>query len=74
MLKRALAELLFTIRMFVAMLMRLRRGDVTITVPAPFMLPYAFAAAATALYGAVLLMSAIAYWILQQRIIAVEGR
>ena len=45
-LKRALAELLFTIRMFVAMLMRLRRGDVTITVPAPFMLPYAFAAAA----------------------------
>ena len=45
-LKRALAELLFTIRMFVAMLMRLHRGDVTITVPAPFMLPYAFAAAA----------------------------
>jgi glycosyltransferase involved in cell wall biosynthesis len=45
-LKRALAELLFTIRMLVAMLMRLRRGDVTITVPAPFMLPYAFAAAA----------------------------
>ena len=45
-LKRALAELLFTIRMFVAMLIRLRRGDVTITVPAPFMLPYAFAAAA----------------------------
>src|SRR3954468_2323315 len=45
-LKRALAEFLFTIRMFVTMLMRLRRGDLTITVPAPFMLPYAFAAAA----------------------------
>ncbi|WKA32107.1 glycosyltransferase family 4 protein [Bradyrhizobium roseum] len=45
-LKRALAELLFTFRMFVAMLIKLRRGDVTITVPAPFMLPYAFAAAA----------------------------
>lgn len=45
-LKRALAELLFTIRMFFAMLIKLRRGDVTVTVPAPFMLPYAFAAAA----------------------------
>jgi colanic acid biosynthesis glycosyl transferase WcaI len=45
-LKRAVAELLFTLRMFVAMLIRLRRGDVAITVPAPFMLPYAFAAAA----------------------------
>jgi colanic acid biosynthesis glycosyl transferase WcaI len=45
-LKRALAELLFTFRVFVAMLIKLRRGDVTITVPAPFMLPYAFAAAA----------------------------
>src|SRR4051794_2234685 len=45
-LKRALTELLFTIRMFFAMLIKLRRGDVTITVPAPFMLPYAFAAAA----------------------------
>jgi putative colanic acid biosynthesis glycosyltransferase WcaI len=44
--KRALAELLFTIRMFAALLMKLRRGDVAITVPAPFMLPYAFAAAA----------------------------
>ena len=44
--KRALAELLFTIRMFVALLMKLRRGDVALTVPAPFMLPYAFAAAA----------------------------
>jgi colanic acid biosynthesis glycosyl transferase WcaI len=45
-LKRALAELLFTARTFVAMLAKLRRGDVTLTVPAPFMLPYAFAAAA----------------------------
>jgi hypothetical protein len=45
-LKRALAELLFTIRMFVAMLTKLRRGDVALTAPAPFMLPYAFAAAA----------------------------
>jgi colanic acid biosynthesis glycosyl transferase WcaI len=45
-LKRALAELLFTIRMFVALLVKLRRGDVALTVPAPFMLPYAFAAAA----------------------------
>jgi len=45
-LKRALAELLFTIRMFAALLVKLRRGDVALTVPAPFMLPYAFAAAA----------------------------
>jgi uncharacterized membrane protein len=32
-----------------------------------------FAAAPTAVYGAVLLMSAIAYWILQQLIIATQG-
>jgi len=44
--KRALAELLFTVRMFFVLLARLRGGDVTLTVPAPFMLPYAFAAAA----------------------------
>jgi len=44
--KRAVAELLFTVRMFFMLLARLRRGDVTLTVPAPFMLPYAFAAAA----------------------------
>ena len=44
--QRALAELLFTIRMFAALLVKLRRGDVALTVPAPFMLPYAFAAAA----------------------------
>jgi uncharacterized membrane protein len=33
-----------------------------------------FTALPTAMYGVVLLMAAIAYWILQQRIIAVEGR
>src|SRR5213083_2197829 len=33
-----------------------------------------FAAAPSALYGVVLLMSAIAYWILQQLIIASQGR
>ncbi len=32
-----------------------------------------FAAAPTALYGGVLLMAAIAYWILQQRIISAQG-
>jgi colanic acid biosynthesis glycosyl transferase WcaI len=42
----ALAQLLFTVRVFIALLMKLRRGDVALTVPAPFMLPYAFAAAA----------------------------
>jgi glycosyltransferase involved in cell wall biosynthesis len=45
-LKRAMAELLFTVRMFAVLLSKLRRGDVALTVPAPFMLPYAFAAAA----------------------------
>jgi glycosyltransferase involved in cell wall biosynthesis len=44
--RRAAAELLFSVRMFFVLLMRLRRGDVALTVPAPFMLPYAFAAAA----------------------------
>jgi glycosyltransferase involved in cell wall biosynthesis len=44
--KRAMAELLFTVRMFFVLLARLRRGDVALTVPAPFMLPYAFTAAA----------------------------
>jgi len=33
-----------------------------------------FAPAPTALYGGVLLMAAIAYWILVQAILAVEGR
>jgi uncharacterized membrane protein len=32
------------------------------------------AAAPTAIYGAVLLMAAIAYWVLQQTIIASQGR
>lgn len=45
--KRAAAEVLFTIRIFVALLGKLERGDVVLTVTAPFMLPYAVAAAAT---------------------------
>jgi glycosyltransferase involved in cell wall biosynthesis len=44
--KRGAAELLFTVRMFLALLRKLRRGDVALTVTAPFMLPYAVAAAA----------------------------
>ena len=44
--RRATAEVLFTVRIFAALLTRLRRGDVVLTVPAPFMLPYAMAAAA----------------------------
>jgi colanic acid biosynthesis glycosyl transferase WcaI len=44
--RRAFAETLFTARTFAAMLAQLRRGDVALTVPAPFMLPYAFAVAA----------------------------
>ncbi|UFX47828.1 glycosyltransferase family 4 protein [Bradyrhizobium sp. 41S5] len=44
--KRALAEALFTGRMFFALLSRLQRGDVALTVTAPFALPYAVAAAA----------------------------
>jgi colanic acid biosynthesis glycosyl transferase WcaI len=44
--RRAAAETLFTTRVFVALLLKLRRGDVVLTVPAPFMLPYAVAAAA----------------------------
>ena len=45
-LRRATAEILFTIRVFVALLRRLRAGDVVLTVTAPFMLPYAVVAAA----------------------------
>ncbi|MGX9426438.1 MULTISPECIES: glycosyltransferase family 4 protein [Bradyrhizobium] len=45
-LKRAAAELLFTARTFFAVLRRLERGDVALTVTAPFALPYAVAAAA----------------------------
>lgn len=45
--RRAFAEVLFTCRIFATLLLKLRRGDVALTVPAPFMLPYAFAAAAS---------------------------
>ena len=44
--KRATAEIFLTIRMFFALLMRLQREDVALTVTAPFMLPYAVVAAA----------------------------
>jgi colanic acid biosynthesis glycosyl transferase WcaI len=45
-LRRATREVFFTLRVFVALLVKLRRGDVVLTVTAPFMLPYAVAAAA----------------------------
>ncbi|MCG2671844.1 glycosyltransferase family 4 protein [Bradyrhizobium sp. GCM10023182] len=44
--RRGISELLFVLRIFVALLRRLRRGDVVLTVTAPFMLPYAVVAAA----------------------------
>jgi glycosyltransferase involved in cell wall biosynthesis len=44
--RRAIAETFFTMRVFAALLLKLRRGDVVLTVTAPFMLPYAVAAAA----------------------------
>ncbi|WP_367116373.1 glycosyltransferase family 4 protein [Bradyrhizobium sp.] len=44
--RRAAAEIMFALRIFLALLKRLRRGDVVLTVTAPFMLPYAVAAAA----------------------------
>ena len=44
--RRAVSELLFASRTFVALVRQLRRGDVALTVTAPFMLPYAVAAAA----------------------------
>jgi colanic acid biosynthesis glycosyl transferase WcaI len=44
--KRGVAEILFMIRIFLALLKRLQRGDVAVTVTAPFMLPYAVVAAA----------------------------
>lgn len=44
--KRAAAELLFTLRAFISLLKHARRGDVILTVTAPFMLPYASVAAA----------------------------
>ena len=45
-LRRAIAEVLFTVRVFAALLSKVRRGDVALTVTAPFMLPYAVAGAA----------------------------
>src|SRR5579859_7491998 len=44
--RRAAAEVLFTLRAFFALLRNARRGDVVLTVTAPFMLPYASVAAA----------------------------
>lgn len=44
--RRALAEALFTARAFFKLLRILHRGDVVLTVTAPFMLPYGVAAAA----------------------------
>jgi colanic acid biosynthesis glycosyl transferase WcaI len=44
--KRATTEAIFTMRTFMALLMKLGSGDVVVTVTAPFMLPYAVAAAA----------------------------
>ncbi|WP_246666863.1 glycosyltransferase, partial [Bradyrhizobium guangdongense] len=44
--RRASAELLFATRIFFALARQLRRGDVVLTVTAPFMLPYAVVAAA----------------------------
>ncbi|WP_164935366.1 glycosyltransferase family 4 protein [Bradyrhizobium guangzhouense] len=44
--RRGISELLFVLRIFVALLRRLQRGDVVLTVTAPFMLPYAVVAAA----------------------------
>ncbi len=44
--RRGLFELLFVLRIFIALLRQLRRGDVVLTVTAPFMLPYAAVAAA----------------------------
>ena len=44
--RRATSEILFALRIFWALLNRLQRGDVALTVTAPFMLPYAVVAAA----------------------------
>ena len=44
--RRAAAEAAFTMRAFLALLSKLQRGDVVLTVTAPFTLPYAVAAAA----------------------------
>ncbi|MCS3731614.1 glycosyltransferase family 4 protein [Bradyrhizobium betae] len=44
--RRGASELLFAARTFVALVRELKAGDVVLTVTAPFMLPYAVAAAA----------------------------
>jgi colanic acid biosynthesis glycosyl transferase WcaI len=44
--RRAFAEIAFTTRAFMMVLQKARRGDVVLTVTAPFMLPYAIAFAA----------------------------
>ncbi|WP_029583474.1 glycosyltransferase family 4 protein [Bradyrhizobium sp. URHD0069] len=44
--RRAMAEIFFAARIFLTLLLKLQRGDVAVTVTAPFMLPYAVAAAA----------------------------
>jgi colanic acid biosynthesis glycosyl transferase WcaI len=44
--KRALSEIVFSARTFIALLAKLRQGDIALTVTAPFMLPYAVTAAA----------------------------
>jgi glycosyltransferase involved in cell wall biosynthesis len=44
--RRATAEILFVARVFLALLKRLQRGDVVLTVTAPFLLPHAVVAAA----------------------------
>ncbi|SFU60607.1 glycosyltransferase family 4 protein [Bradyrhizobium arachidis] len=44
--RRGASELLFAARIFLALIRELKRGDVVLTVTAPFMLPYAVAAAA----------------------------
>ncbi len=54
--KRALLETVFAIRTFIALLTNLRRGDVVLTVPAPFTLPYAVTAAARLRRGRTILI------------------
>ena len=44
--QRAAAEILFTLRIFLALVTKLQRGDVVLMVTAPFMLPYAATVAA----------------------------
>jgi glycosyltransferase involved in cell wall biosynthesis len=44
--KRALFEIVFSVRAFIALMTKLRGGDVVLTVTAPFILPYAVTAAA----------------------------